>query len=826
MQCDWIGWCSGEQSAQCEGIDGCHPNDIGYGKIASLVKAAITSGERALKTDETATALKSDDGTGFYALDNNSNNVAYFSWYSYSLRDMHGRVQRAAKEPSASPGKTCTNLAMDGNLTFLRQSYEQLGVPGMMLLQESKWGSEKGGVFTQNRQWPNGSVGLTAGWEAAVDDCIVTLTPLAKDDGGHIHAIQLGDELVCTGFPLSNLSALAARLHTGLTVYGVMIFTNECLKHSFGNDCSSDADCIKLGSGAGPGVCEKGPTKWIVPNNPAFGACQTAVWPEIPSGLDAISADVYWTETGDYCPPGKRCPAGNGATEATWAKAYYSHYFLPLLKPHQSVWMLPGLFGPNGPHGSSTAMAATDKDLVEKMAAYWTWADAEPKITGCIPWLWGDLTKGFTPATMRWGGDAYPETLAWTKAKVMHLPQATRHGLFPTRKRLKLDDGETNLGALPTLDSVVYAKNTHGFKTFRIPSLVLASNGNLIALAEGRVRIAGPQVSCGSAFGKPGWQPQGNNTCCYGKLASDYDNECYDKDVVSKVSKDGGKTWTAFAMLSPGSNASHFYTNAVGLVDPVTKRAWAMYSICTVANAYGSCDDRWSSSIDNGDSWQSHPELDSFGNGRGMSGVGSGIVLKYGKHKGRLIFAQGCLTYSDDHGRSWHKGGETGSACGRSEQQCVETAADVILCASRSGWTPRLTLSVDGGATFAPGYQLDGSKGNANVTTDDCALSMIGVGSSLLLSHPNRPDIRVLRPEPIGRQNVTVSITSIGSSGHPSPKWRDYVPVYKGPSAYTSLSAVDAKGKTCAVLYERSAIGKLPVQFDSVNIATFPCVPT
>jgi len=68
---------------------------------------------------------------------------------------------------------------------------------------------------------------------------------------------------------------------------------------------------------------------------------------------------------------------------------------------------------------------------------------------------------------------------------------------------------------------------------------------------------------------------------------------------------------------------------------------------------------------------------------------------------------------------------------------------------------------------------------------------MIGVGSSLLLSHPNRADIHVLRPQPIGRQNVTASITSIGSSGHPdSTKWRDYVQVYKGPSAYSSLSAV------------------------------------
>lgn len=41
VPCDWIGWCSGVNSTQCLGIDGCHPNDVGYGQIAKLVHAAI-----------------------------------------------------------------------------------------------------------------------------------------------------------------------------------------------------------------------------------------------------------------------------------------------------------------------------------------------------------------------------------------------------------------------------------------------------------------------------------------------------------------------------------------------------------------------------------------------------------------------------------------------------------------------------------------------------------------------------------------------------------------------------------------------------------------
>ena len=153
--------------------------------------------------------------------------------------------------------------------------------------------------------------------------------------------MQLGDELVCGSIPhfsLANLSALAGRLHDGLHPHGVFIFTNEC-------------------------------------------AGEPGQWPEIPAGLDVISLDAY----------------GVGAAEAAMAKQFYER-FLPRLKPHQSVWLVPGLFGFNGtgpnPADShlrkcwATVMAEADESLVEKLSAYWAWADADPRITGVIPWHW------------------------------------------------------------------------------------------------------------------------------------------------------------------------------------------------------------------------------------------------------------------------------------------------------------------------------------------------------------------------------------------------------------------------------------------------------
>ena len=73
---------------------------------------------------------------------------------------------------------------MDGDLGFLRKSYEQFSVPGMLLLQNSKWHA---GVYDYSPL----HAGLAAGWETAVDDCIAALVPLARGNGGHIHGAQL-----------------------------------------------------------------------------------------------------------------------------------------------------------------------------------------------------------------------------------------------------------------------------------------------------------------------------------------------------------------------------------------------------------------------------------------------------------------------------------------------------------------------------------------------------------------------------------------------------------------------------------------------------------
>lgn len=288
--------------------------------------------------------------------------------------------------------------------------------------------------------------------------------------------------------------------------------------------------------------------------------------------------------------------------------------------------------------------------------------------------------------------------------------------------------------------------------------------------------------------------------------------------IVVKVSTDHGKSWgTAFSLTR--SNRTHFFTDGVSLVDPATKRVWIQYSVCPVTDGYNGCIDRYVVSDNHGGSWKHMPGLDMFAT-RGAAGVGSGIALRRGPQAGRLVFTKGIMVFSDDHGTTW-QGGKAG--IGSNEEQIAEMSDGTLISASRSGYSPRIFTSRDQGATWDKGYQLDGTDGHANVTTDNCALSFISTadGTTVMLSHPNRPDIHQMRPQPIGRQNVTVTTARYNASTGQLAGWEDYLQVYPGPSAYTSLALL-GQG-TCGVLYERSPIGELPVFFTSINLRTFPC---
>ena len=73
--------------------------------------------------------------------------------------------------------------------------------------------------------------------------------------------------------------------------------------------------------------------------------------------------------------------------EPALARAYYKRFWYPILRPHQSVWLTPGMFGPAGQHADPQAMAAQDANLVDKLNGFWDWACDDPRVAGLLPWV-------------------------------------------------------------------------------------------------------------------------------------------------------------------------------------------------------------------------------------------------------------------------------------------------------------------------------------------------------------------------------------------------------------------------------------------------------
>ena len=274
------------------------------------------------------------------------------------------------------PNRTYATLQLAANQTLLMQSFARDKLPGMINLQKSVWGAQ---LYTPT---PAGWR-LAASWRGVARQIVATLTPLSGYHGGPITHVMLGDELVMGGLPLAQLGALADMLHAELGKIGVYIYTNDAF--ATGLPCSSNATCSawSLGSsGAGNATCQR-------------GYCYAAAWPYLPPGLDFISLDAY----------------SEGAREVAVVREMHQRYFFPVLQPHQKLVLVPGMFGPIAARGDASAMAAADESNVEKLQAYWKYAQEDSRIGGMVEWHWNDLETAFQPSTMTLGLQSFPRTL-------------------------------------------------------------------------------------------------------------------------------------------------------------------------------------------------------------------------------------------------------------------------------------------------------------------------------------------------------------------------------------------------------------------------------
>lgn len=247
--------------------------------------------------------------------------------------------------------------------------------------------------------------------------------------------------------------------------------------------------------------------------------------------------------------------------------------------------------------------------------------------------------------------------------------------------------------AEPLARSTVYVSGREGYHTFRIPALLTAADGTLLAFAEGRKHSS---------------------------------SDAGDIDVVLKRSTDMGKTWGPLQIVWDDGQ------NTCGNPCPVLDRQQGTIFLLLTWNrgedrepqiiAQTSHDTRRvfvSESRDGGISWSAPREITPDVKRTNWTwyatGPGAGIQIQRGPHRGRLVVPcdhieagtkryYSHIIFSDDHGKSWQLGGSSPSDK-VNECEVVELADGRLMLNMRnydtSSRTRQVAFSSDGGMTWS-----------------------------------------------------------------------------------------------------------------------------
>ncbi len=338
------------------------------------------------------------------------------------------------------------------------------------------------------------------------------------------------------------------------------------------------------------------------------------------------------------------------------------------------------------------------------------------------------------------------------------------------------------------VETTVYDRGEGGYYGFRIPAIVQAQDGTILAFAEARKNSL-------SDFG--------------------------DIDLVVKRSYDGGQTWSALQIIN--SNGTAESGNPAPVVDQTTGDILIPFT-----------KDRqtvWlSRSVNNGVTWTAPVNITSMAKLPTWDGIGLGpnhsIQLERGPNAGRIVIPSNhnllgqnlepdgreiSLIYSDDGGATWNVGGtliNTTAGIGPNESNVTELVNGTLYVNARSqGGFSRHRLigySNDAGLSFTGQAQFDYGLEDPQVQGSVVRYSAVDMGDSqnrLLFSNPKTQDSRV-------RLHVR-------SSFDESLTWNEGKMINRGPSAYSDLVTLN-DGKI-GVLYEWGNT----TGYEEIRFATF-----
>ena len=348
----------------------------------------------------------------------------------------------------------------------------------------------------------------------------------------------------------------------------------------------------------------------------------------------------------------------------------------------------------------------------------------------------------------------------------------------------------------------VFISGQEGFHTFRIPAIVASTKGTLLAFCEGRREGGG---------------------------------DSGDIDIVLKRSFDGGETWNPLQLLwDDGRNTCG---NPCAVVDRITGTIWLHLTHNDGRDVQGAIDDGTSheprtvwvtNSTDDGATWAEPADISSairkpywrwYGSGpcNGIQTRSGRLVIPtcysrwveegeeaYDKHYPHMRNRQNLgyspkngfanyypnILYSDDHGKTWHTGGDVGDNAG---EDTVVELSDGSLMINVRNW-PVLTggrgvaVSKDGGLTWSE------QKTDLNLVDTGCQASLLSYTMK-----PNYSQNRLLFSNPASvepsRHELTVRLSYDEGKTWPVAKL-----LQSGPAAYSNLVVLPDMSLGC--LYE------------------------
>ena len=326
---------------------------------------------------------------------------------------------------------------------------------------------------------------------------------------------------------------------------------------------------------------------------------------------------------------------------------------------------------------------------------------------------------------------------------------------------------------------VIFNRGENGVHTYRIPALVQAKDGTLLAFAEAR------------------WNS-----------ASDTGNI----DLVLKRSTDGGRTWGP--VITVWDNGENVCGNPSPVVDRESGRIILLSTWNKGTDHERDIHRRTSEdsrrvfvlfSDDNGLSWSAPREITAQTKREDWTWYATGPCHAIQLRSGRLVvpcdhsvFKDGKdagshshIIYSDDLGENWRIGGDCPVG---NESTIVELDNGDLLLNMRGqrknredhGYARLAAISHDGGETLEPYFHAKGliePVCNASIIDYSPAGKRSGI---ILFSNPEHISKRL---------NMTVRMSKDGGSS-----WKRIFTLAEGPSAYSDLCVL-SKGQL-AVLYE------------------------